>query len=274
MKKRIIIIGKSSFIGKNIFFHLKKKYQIQKYDLKYFLSINNSYLDNVDWIINCSIKNNYIKDPYKEKNDFDLRIAKKIFDLGCKYIFLSSRKIYKISNNITERSKVYPKCNYSKNKLITEKKLSRILKNNLLILRISNLIGKKDANFKKKRGHKTFIDHFFYNIKKGFVFKNRKIYKDFLSIHQFSIIIGRLIDKNITGIYNVSIGKKIYLKNLIEWLNYYNKENYMYIDLPKNYNDDCFFLNNKKLCKKININLKLSDLKKDCKKISQIFFEK
>ena len=59
----------------------------------------------------------------------------------CKMIFLTSRKIYRLGDNLNELSKLKPNCNYSKNKLKTEKKLLKKLKNRILILRISNLIG-------------------------------------------------------------------------------------------------------------------------------------
>ncbi len=274
MKNKLILIGRSSFISSSLFYYLKDKFHIKIFNYKEFLSLNDKKIRNIDWIINCTINNDYIKNRYEIGNDFDLKIAKKILTLKCKYIFLSSRKVYQISSNISERSKINPKCNYSKNKLITEKKLYQVLKNRLLILRISNLIGLRKNQFKKKKVHKIFIDHFFDNIQKGLIFKNNRIYKDFLTTKQFSQAVEKLINKNITGVYNVSMGKKVYLKKLIEWLNYYNRGKYMYVDLPKNYNSDCFYLSNNKISKKINLNPSLIDLEKYCKKISKIFFKK
>ena len=139
-------------------------------------------------------------------------------------IFLTSRKIYKLGDNLNETSKLKPNCNYSKNKLHTEKKLLKNLKNRILILRISNLIGIKKFRNHNKKIHKTFIDSFFLlNIQRGIVFNNGKVYKDFLSIKKFSEIIEKLINKKVVGIYNVSLGKKVYLNKLINWLNIFNK---------------------------------------------------
>ena len=112
------------------------------------------------------------------------------------------------------------------------------------------------------------------NVKKGIIFKNKKNYKDFLSIRQFSLVVEKLIFNNITGIYNVSMGKKVYLKNLIEWLNYYNRGKYMLVDLPKNFNDESFYLNNTKLKKIIKVNLNIKDLEEDCKILSKNFFKR
>ena len=58
---------------------------------------------------------------YKSKYDFDYHYSKKNFELNCKLIFLSSRKVYKPSKNIKEKLSYNPSCLYSKNKIITEK---------------------------------------------------------------------------------------------------------------------------------------------------------
>ena len=181
--------------------------------------------------------------------------------------------MYPIGDNLKENRNLKPECNYSINKLITEKKLTEILNKKILILRVSNLIGIDNLKKKKRKIHNTFIDHFFINIEKGILISNKKIYKDFLSIKQFAVIIEKLIKKNAHGIYNVSIGKKVYLDELIKYLIFYNKKK-LKIKKPKlNYNKDCFYLNNKKLCKKINIKLRLKDLQMDCKDISKEYFQ-
>ena len=80
-------------------------------------------------------------------------------------IFFSSRKVYKSKENIKESSKLNHLSNYSKNKLITENFLKNKFKSNLLILRISNIIGFKK---KQKNLHSTFVDMFYEKAKKGF----------------------------------------------------------------------------------------------------------
>ena len=64
------------------------------------------------------------------------------------------------------------------------------------------------------------------------------------------------------------------LNKLINWLNLFNKNKYKCIDIPKSYKTECFYLNNDKLMKKINIKNRLIDLEKDCKSISKFFFKK
>ena len=274
MKKKIIIIGKNSFIGSNLIKILKNKFYIKSYDYQKFLNVNPKILFDINYVINCSLNKKYVNKKYSEKNDFDFQISKKIKDLNCKMIFLTSRKIYKPGDNLKETNKPSPNCNYSKNKLHTEKKLLKNLKNRILILRISNLIGiNKSRNYNKKI-HSTFIDSFFFNVQRGVIFNNKKNYKDFLSINKFSEIIEKLINKKVVGIYNVSLGKKVYLNKVINWLNLFNKNKYKQVNIPKSYKTECFYLNNDKLMKKINIKNRLIDLEKDCKAISKFFFKK
>ena len=273
MKKKIIIIGMNSFIGTNLYKNLKKKFIINRYGFKSFIEKDIHYIKNADYVINCSTNKDYVTKKYSSKNDFDYQISEKIKKLKCNMIFLSSRKVYKIGDNLKEYTKTAPSCNYSKNKLMTEKKLLKQLPNRVLILRISNLIGIKKYKENKKKIHKTFNDIFFENIKKKVVFDNRKNYKDFLSINKLAEIVGKLITKKAYGIYNVSLGRKVYLNKLVKWLNSFNLNNFKLVDMPKNYNSDCFFLNNDKLMKKINIKNRLIDLEKECKKISKLFFK-
>ena len=90
------------------------------------------------------------------------------------------KKIYKSKENIKENDKLNPLSNYSKNKLITENLLKRRLGSNLLILRISNIIGFK-LKFRKNL-HQTFVDLFYEKAKKGLIYDNANRFKDFLSV--------------------------------------------------------------------------------------------
>jgi len=273
MKKKILIIGVNSFIGNNLYIFLKKKFDIRIIHYKDFIQLNVKNLIDVAYIINCASNKRYVKNKYLKKNDFDIKIAEKIIDSKCKLIFFSTRKIYQIANNIRENSKFNPKCNYSINKLITEKKLNKILNKKVLILRISNLIGLNNSSNLKNKIHNTFIDHFFLNINKNKIFNNFKIYKDFISIDKFNEIIFKLIKKNVVGIYNVSLGQKVYLNELISNLNFHNQNKCKTVNIPEKFNNDCFYLNNKKLLKAIDVKISLSDLKRYCRLLSNIYFK-
>jgi len=261
--KRILIIGKRGFVGNNLSIYLKKFYKTSHNSFDE-LKKKNLKINNFDYVINTSINKNYIKKDYKSKFDNDLKISNLIYDDKVTFVFLSTRKVYKSKMNIKENSKLLPKTNYAKNKLITERKLTKKFKKNLIILRTSNIIGDKR---KIKKIHNTFIDVFFDNIKKGFVLDNKKDFKDFISIDKFCEIIHHIIKKDIRGTFNVSIGSKIYLNEIISWLNKFNKKSYFI--KTKKIENDCFFLNNKKLMSKLKIKNSKLELKKYCLKISK-----
>ena len=177
--KKVLIIGKRGFIGLHLNNYLKKKkFRTKKISFKELKKYQN-ILNNFDFIINTSINRNYISKKYNEKFDNDLKISKLINNHKTIYCFISTRKVYSSKANIKEKSKLYPQSHYSKNKLITEKKISKILKKNFLILRVSNIIGNTKIS---KRIHETFIDIFHKNIQKGIMFDNGRSFKDFLSI--------------------------------------------------------------------------------------------
>ncbi|MDB9739020.1 sugar nucleotide-binding protein [Candidatus Pelagibacter sp.] len=271
MKKKILIIGLKSFIGSNLFkYFISKKNKATMTSFENFLKNFKSFDCRFDFIINCSSNKKFIKNIYNVKNDHDLIIANKIKNSNTNLVTLSTRKIYKPKFNIKESDKKNPNCNYSKNKLKSEISIKKILNNRSLILRISNLIGSPINNSRKL--HKTFLDFFFETIKQGYIYENKKIYKDFISINKFNEIVYQLIKKNSYGAFNVSIGKKVYLNKIITWLNFYNSNKTIVIRTKKSFNKDSFTLNNRKLMNKIKIKNDLYNLKKKCLLISKNFF--
>jgi len=271
---KVLIIGKKSFIGSNLYSFLKKKLSVKIISFKDSKKKKTNFFKKYTHLINCSIHPNYTKYKYKNKFDNDLKIVNKIKNTEIKYIFLSSRKIYKAKYNIKENGIINPISNYSKNKLITEKKLRFILNKKVLILRISNIIGLPIQNNKRKV-HSIFIDHFFDSVNKGIIFDNNMNFKDFISVQMFSEIMFFSIKKDITGIYNCSIGKKIYLNKIVGWLNYYNKNKCEIIKPKKNLgNKDNFTLNNSKIMKIMSFKYSINDLEKYCKKISKVYFRR
>jgi nucleoside-diphosphate-sugar epimerase len=265
--RKILIIGKRGFIGSHLYKYLKNKINVKIISFKNLKKFEKK-LNNFDFIINTSINKNYILNRYNKKFDNDLKIVSHINNNKTIYCLLSTRKVYKSGPNLKENSKVLPKSNYSKNKLITERKISEKLKYNFIILRASNIIGNTKTS---KRVHQTFIDIFQKNIQKGFVYDNEENFKDFLSIDKFCQILEKIIDKKLTGTFNISIGEKVYLNDLIRWLNKYNKKNFKTIKNLK-LEKESFYLNNKKLMSKIKIKNSLNELKSFCYKYSRGYF--
>jgi len=269
MNKKILIIGEKGFIASNLYRYLKKK-KIEVYSSSFEKFMKKKVFKNFDIIINCTSNKRFVKSHYNISNDHDLIIANKIINLKTKLVMLSTRKIYKPKFNIKELDKKKPNCNYSNNKFISENSVKKIMKKRVLILRISNIIG--FPNKSKRKLHKTFSDTFFQTAERGFIYKNKKIYKDFISIIKFNQIVYELIKKNSFGSFNVSLGKKIYINQLISWLNFYNPIKIKIIKVKNSFNKDNFTLNNDKLMRVIKINNDIVDLKNECLKMSKQYF--
>ena len=275
-KKRILIIGKNGLIASHLYNYFKKSknLNVRKVDFQEFKKFN-IRLKSIDCIISCVSNYKFVNYSYKNKNDFDFYIASKIKKFKTKLIIISTRKIYKPGPNLKENSKVLPNCNYSKNKFISEGKIIKILNKKLLILRLPNLISLRIIKCKNKL-HKSYLDLFFAGVKKGIIYDNGKKFKDFLPIGIFCKIVFKLIVKNTVGIFNLSIGKKVFLNDLNYWLNFYNKKPVKLVkyrfNKNKDQNEDSFYLNNAKLLKKINIKFRLIDIKKASLLISKKFF--
>lgn len=259
---KILIIGKKSFIGSNIKKNLSKKFSVKSLSFEDAIKKKNSYFLKYSHVINTSIHKSYINKKYKLIYDLDRRFVLKFKKIKFIYIFLNTRKIYIPKFNIKENSVKEPICFYSKNKLKTESFLKKKLKNKLLSLRISNILGKK-FHKNSRNHHKLFFDNYLILRK-----NNKKIivnndFKDFLSIIQFSEIVGNLIERNVNGIFNVSISEKIYMSDILKWIdkNFYKKIQFT------NYKKDSFTLSNKKLLKKIEKKPLKSELVKFCKNI-------
>ena len=72
-----------------------------------------------------------------------------------------------------------------------------------------------------------------------------------------------MINKNIHGTFNVSLGRKVYVSEITKWLN----KNYFNNIYFKKKNTDSFTLSNKKLLKRIPIKINKKQLKNFCKKL-------
>ena len=103
---------------------------------------------------------------------------------------------------------------------------------------------------------------------------NKNDFKDFLDINTFSKIINSIIKKEVFGTYNISIGRKVYLKDLNSWLlnSIKNKKKLKTIKLKNIMKNQSFYLNNSKLKKKIDVNIDIAQLKKECIKLSKKLF--
>ena len=251
-KKKIIIVGYKSFIQSNLSKHLKKKYNIKKVKFKNLKEYNSN---NADFIINCSNSKSFFYKKYSKNFDRNLKIANLIKKTRTKLILLSTRQVYDPKLNITERSKLKPINIYAKNCLKSENSCKKIIKNRLLILRLSNVIGYEIGNKKKSSLMSIIIK----SIKKKEIFfdNNYILKKDFLPIKYLCLCIEKLIQKQIIGIVNIGTGIPMTVKEFIKIIVDLNRVN-IKIKLKNNFKDKhfCYKLNKFEKLTKIKINKK------------------
>ena len=261
--KKILIIGRKSFLGSNLKINLSKSFNVENLSFNEVLKKEINSFSQYSHVINTAIHPKYVKNEYVSNFDLDKKFINKFRKIHFKYVYLSSRKIYFQKESITEKSLLQPRCNYSKNKLHTENYLKKKLKKNILILRISNILGKRI--YKNTRNtHKLFFDNFLNYRKNKKKIRVNNDFKDFLSIDQFCTIIKNIIRFNLSGVYNVSLGEKIYVSEVLSWL---DKDFFDRVNFTKLIKKDSFTLSNKKLIKKIKIRITKNQLKRFCKKL-------
>lgn len=259
--ENVLIIGKSSFLGKNFIKYYSNKINFKLVSYKFAFKVE---FKNYTHVISFTHPLKSSKNILKVSENFDVKIAKKLVKENSKaiFIFLSSRKVYKPKSNIHEYSEISPVDIYAKNKLKSEKQIKKIKNLKYLILRISNVIG---APMNRRNKIKNFIDNYALLRKK----KLKKIitnnnFKDFISTEQFSKILYLLILKKSKGIFNVSLGKKIYVKEIIYLL---DRKFYRKFCFLNSRTQDSFYLNNTKLFNEIKYKPSIFELKKFIKKI-------
>ena len=92
--KKILIIGRTSFLGSNLKINLSKSYNIDNLSFSEVIDKEINFFSKYSHIINTTIHPNYIKRKYNFNFDLDKKFINKFKKIQFKYIYLSSRKIY------------------------------------------------------------------------------------------------------------------------------------------------------------------------------------
>ena len=238
---KIILIGYKSFLQENLYRYLKNKYFIKKVK---FENIKEYKINDKDTVINFSNDVRFFTKNYDIKNDRNFYLARLLSKTKSNFILISTRQIYKPAMYITEKSKIKPMNTYAKNCLYSEKNCKKILKNNLLILRLSNVVG-VDKGKKKKSSLMSLI---IASIKKKKITfdNNFKLYKDLIPVSIFCVFIEKLIKLNYKGLLNLGSGIPIKTENFLSKIIDINKI-HIEVNFKKKFKDKDFCFNTKKL---------------------------
>ncbi len=248
--RRITVIGYNAYLAHNL----------EKY-LKNIDVIKCSYTDwqeriseikNSEAIINFSISPLFSQQSMELDDIIDIQIARELKGTKVQYIYMSSRKVYGLTQKLTyhkENDELKGIDFYAQNKIKTETGLQTILKNQLTILRVSNIVGEPIL----RTGYKTFIGWISENyIKYGKILTTQNIesQKDFITKAYLQQCIAEIIKHRLIGVFNVSAGFPTAVKDIL--IGYVGKDNIITVDANFQ-QDDQFVLDNSKLMKYINI---------------------
>tara|TARA_Y100000590_G_scaffold444552_1_gene575456 strand:+ start:2798 stop:3757 length:960 start_codon:yes stop_codon:yes gene_type:complete len=271
----ILITGSAGYIGSHLSLYFEKRnisyigIDNLSYSYKANLSNNKKHyildISNKKKIIQLIKKYNiktvihtaacsYVLEGEKNKKKYNLNNVKKTkqFINVClrekinNFIFLSSSNVYKEKKKnipVKEIDPKVPKNIYGKNKLNIENYLRKKNFDNIIILRLFNIIGIFNKNFKiynfKKNNFQRLVFKLIQNTKKNKVTKihytrskNKRIFpsRDFLDINDLSKIIERILfkiknKKKIMKILNISSNRSIQINKIINSLKKKIKKN-------------------------------------------------
>lgn len=278
-KSKILITGANGYLGYEIYNHLKKKYIVEgtsRTKNKKFTHLNfpkhkieQINFKNIDTVIHLAaldreeVKKNS-KHSKKINFSFAYELIKKSKENNVKtIIFFSSINVYgkNLTKEVTEKTHPKPNDEYSVLKFKVEKKLLREKGIQVLILRISNIIGVP------KKISKGYEKLFIPDICKSAI-KNNKIilksdgnqFRDFLDINILLKVISKIISSkkkidqslilNVSsgiGTQILSVAKKV--KKIMK--KKFNRE----ITIVKGHktNENKYKISNKKMVKLLNI---------------------
>ena len=250
--KKILLVGKKSKLC---------RIYVNKSKINNFDMISHHEIKKIDYskyshLINFAFNPKLSKQTYKVSMDVDKILSLKAKENKLIYVFFSTRYIYSKLNSLVAKESIKknkPENNYGKNKLKIENNLKRTLGNNLLILRLGTFLF-----FNLTSKGKLFSEKMLYNL-----FKNKRIlfdfskniYKDFLTDDHFVKNLDFLINKKITGVYNLSSGIPIYSEEVaLSVIKGFGQGIITFKNLnPKAHS---FIMSNKKLNAKTKISLK------------------
>jgi GDP-L-fucose synthase len=261
--KKILILGCSGFIGKNLGYHFSKKKNYKVYgtyltkkpnikNIKFYKHNilnrfrNDKLFNNKDIVINCAAVTSGAKDivkkPYIHVTDNNIinsivlesafnKKVKHLIMLSCTLMYKSSAKLVK-EKDLNLNEKIYPKYHGGAWVKLSMEKIteffSTISKTKFSVIRHSNLYGPFDKfDLKKSHVFGATINKVINSKKQITVLGQGKEKRDLLYIGDFVDFIDRIIKKQKKNfrIYNCGYGNFISVKSLVKKIIFTSKKN-------------------------------------------------
>ncbi|MCL2485219.1 MAG: NAD-dependent epimerase/dehydratase family protein [Endomicrobia bacterium] len=242
----------------------------------FYMSFNDWHTDEnleillkADAVINFTISPDFSIREINSDEIIDIQIAKKLKDAKCRFLFISSRKVYGIS----QECKTYKEDNalkgfdfYSKNKIKTEKELACILGKRLCIFRVPDIVGEPIL----RKNYKTFMGWITENIASNGKLKvthSKDAQKDFITKDFLHKAFAFFIENKMSGIFNVSAGFSVKVGEILADMA--GKDKIIFDDTAVNSDSEQFILDNSKLTALTGLTFTPQDLEQGCAKFNE-----
>jgi nucleoside-diphosphate-sugar epimerase len=230
IRKKVLILGGAGYLGQNIAkrFSSETNYLTTIGDLvepstpiSDFIEVdvfNNPRVESViqehDIIINCTGQiTKPINKCLKINTEGLANITNAAIKHGKKIFQISTLAVYGSCNFADENSELNPESPYASFKAFAEFQIQTTSKHNFCILRLPNLYGGNQV-----KGVFAYLLRSFKSDKKLEFNNDGNLSRYFLHISDCAEAIFMAVDKNITGIYNVTAREKYSIKEIIQKL--------------------------------------------------------
>ena len=209
IKLKIVVVGKNSYLARDLdkFFETFESVIYISH-----LQIDSYYREILesDYVINFSISPLCYTESFNILESVDYKLANIVLQSkrDTKLVFISSRKVYGCSDELKIYNESCPITYYdyySEFKYKLENELTSLLGTQLLILRVSNVIG----GIERKISNRTFVNWIMDSfVNNGCLTINNSplAIKDFITKDFFQLSLKELILNKKVGIYNISSG--------------------------------------------------------------------
>jgi len=235
LNKKIVVgyIGEKSVLAKSFINIYKKKFIFKAFagDIRDYKKINS-------WLISNTNINILINFAAITSADNCQKFKKKSFDVNCKsvvkllvlintikmdnfyyFLSLSTSHVFKKSKyKLTEQSKKDPSNYYGFTKNNLEKHILQNQKKYRFKIGIARIFNYYNKGLKKGFFINDIIDKLTNN-EKIIKFTNINSYRDFISMEDINTALLKMINLRLINDYNICSGKKIYLPDIISYLN-------------------------------------------------------
>lgn len=172
--------------------------------------------DRFDVVVNMACNPRYMREPYEAAIDFDRMLVERLRNTHCKYVMLSSRRVYgrSAAGPAAELTQPAPDDNYGCNKLATEHHVQSVLGARCTILRLANI-------FAFEPGRHTFFGIALGSLKregKVVLDVNPFVRRDFLHVEDFAAMLSRVLENVPGGILNIGSGRATEIGRIALWL--------------------------------------------------------